>query len=100
MTKPRTNEAAQQAAGAIMTTTTPDTPTIITAPAEYRQIAKHMAFPPDFARHINWESIAQTARELGAHFEARYSQTGECTITMFWSYTEDELNGLSWTGRK
>jgi len=36
------------------------------------------------------DHVAQTARELGAHFEARRAQDGACTVTMFWSYADDE----------
>lgn len=55
--------------------------------------ARHLAadvleFQPELARHINWDSIATKARELGAHFEVRFNDHGACTITMFWTYTE------------
>jgi hypothetical protein len=67
------------------------TPAIVTQPAEARQIARVLEFDSTTAPHINWDSIATTARQLGAHFEARYGQTGACTITMFWAYTAADL---------
>ena len=64
---------------------------IVTSPAEDRQIAKVLEFPSAYAPYIAWDTIAQTARELGAHFEARQMSDGACTITFFWSYDPDEV---------
>ena len=66
-------------------------PTIITTAPEARQIARVLNFLPHLAPYIRWDSVAEQARELGAHFEARYANDGACTVTLFWSYTEDEL---------
>ena len=54
-------------------------------PAEVRQIARILQFPPDLARHIDFEKIAESARQLGADFEARFARDGACTVTIFWS---------------
>ena len=59
-------------------------PLILTAP-ETRQIARVLQFPPDLARHIDFEKIAESARQLGADFEARFARDGACTVTIFWS---------------
>ncbi len=64
--------------------------TLLTQPAEKRQIAKVLEFSQKTARHINWDSVAADARELGAHFDARF-QDGACTVTMFWAYQEEEV---------
>lgn len=66
-------------------------PNIIQTLPEYRQIARVLEFSPVTAPHINWNSIAETARQLGAHFEARTDNQGACTVTMFWRYEADEL---------
>ena len=65
--------------------------TLITQPAEQRQIAKVLEFSATTAPHMNWDSIATTARELGAHFEARYALDGACIVTMFWAYKDGEV---------
>lgn len=67
----------------------PNIPLVITTP-EQRQIARTLEFSRTLAPHIDWNSIAQTARELGAHFEARRTDDGACTVTMFWAYPEGE----------
>ena len=64
--------------------------TVITAAAEQRQVARTFDFDATLAPYVNWDSIARTARELGAHFEARYGQDGSLTVTMFWAYRDDE----------
>jgi hypothetical protein len=69
-----------------MTTTTE----IVTVPAERHQIARVLEFSETTAWHIDWNSVAKTARELGAHFEARWTDRGACTVTMFWSYADGE----------
>jgi hypothetical protein len=77
-----------------MTKTTDTRPEITMTAPEGRQIARVLHFPMApmcLAPYINWENIAQTARELGAHFEVRYANDGACTITMFWAYTADEM---------
>ena len=71
--------------------TPPAQPTVVTTASEKRQIAKVLEFPADLAPYILWESIATQARELGAHFEARYTDKGACTITMFWAYADGEV---------
>lgn len=63
---------------------------IITSPSEDRQIAKVLTFDKTLVRHINWDSIAKDARELGAHWEARTHKDDSLTVTMFWSYAEGE----------
>src|SRR5262245_53217351 len=63
--------------------------TIITTTPEHRHIAQTLEFVEPFSQHINWESVAARALELGAHFEARYNGL-ECTITFFWVVTEAE----------
>jgi hypothetical protein len=52
---------------------------------EQRQIARVLTFAADVVLHIDWNKVAQTARELGAHFEARTTDAGACVITMFWA---------------
>ena len=61
----------------------------ITAP-EPRQIARVLTFDAMQSLYINWDHIAQTARELGAHFEVRTNPPGDIRITMFWAYDETE----------
>jgi hypothetical protein len=60
------------------------TPQVITTTPEARQIAKVLHFPPDLAPYIDWESVARQAREMGANFEARFSDNGSADITLFW----------------
>lgn len=71
-----------------------DKPQIIEQPAERRQIAKVLDFPPALAPFIEWQIVAQQARDLGSHFEARFADDGACTVTLFWSYTGDEVGPL------
>ena len=66
-------------------------PQIVTTAPESRQILEVLDFQPMFARHINWDSIAERARECGASFEARWTDRGACMVTLFWAYTADEL---------
>jgi hypothetical protein len=68
-----------------MTKTTDTRPEITMTAPEGRQIARVLHFP------MAPMCFAQTARELGAHFEVRYANDGACTITMFWAYTADEM---------
>jgi len=65
-------------------------PTIITTEPERRQIARVLEFSAQLASHINWESIAQTARELNANFEARRKANDSMGVTIFWAYRDDE----------
>jgi hypothetical protein len=74
-----------------MTKTTDTRPEITMTAPEGRQIARVLHFQAPLSNHINWESIAATARELGAHFEVRFANNGDCTVTMFWAYTADEM---------
>lgn len=67
-------------------------PTIIVTAPEHRQIAREMKFTGHLVDHVNWDKVATTARELGAHFEARFEPNGDLTITFFWSYRPDELD--------
>jgi hypothetical protein len=61
----------------------------LTAP-EFRQVAEVVEFDnPAHVYHINWQSIADKARELGANFEVRFTDKGCCTVTFFWAYRDD-----------
>ena len=66
-------------------------PQIIETPSEHRQIARVLEFTSSLAPHINWDSIATHARELGANFEVRSADNGTVTITMFWAYRPEEV---------
>lgn len=57
--------------------------------AEQRRIAKLMPFDQNLAPYINWDYIAQSARALGAHIDARYHQDGACTVTLWWEMTDN-----------
>jgi hypothetical protein len=67
------------------------TPEIVTTAPEARQIAKVLEFSAFATPHISWDSIARTARELGANFEARFTDQGACTVTMFWAYAAEDV---------
>jgi hypothetical protein len=56
---------------------------IVQSKPEQRQIAKTMDFDAKHAAYIDWNAIALTARELGAHFNVRTSE-GAISIVMFW----------------
>ena len=78
-----------------MTTTQTDAPVLITTTPERRQVARVLTFPSNLsgvnlALYVNWERIAEQARELGAHWEVRSEQGGALTVTMFWAYGPDE----------
>jgi hypothetical protein len=55
---------------------------LITTSPEQRQIAKVIELD-DYAEYLDWNKVAKTARDLGAHFEVRFGEGG-CCITMFW----------------
>ena len=57
------------------------TPTL--AP-DTRQIARTYEYGPMLARHINWQSIGDEARTLGASFEAIFKPHGGITVTIYW----------------
>jgi hypothetical protein len=63
---------------------------IITTAAERRQIARVMNFDARVSFAIDWNKIAQTARELNANFEVRANDDASMTVTMFWAYAADE----------
>jgi hypothetical protein len=63
---------------------------IVTTPSERRQIARVIRFGSDIAQLADWAKVAQMARELGAHWEARTHKDDSLTVTMFWSYAEGE----------
>jgi hypothetical protein len=64
--------------------------TVVTHPAEARHIGEVLTFDASVAPHMNWESIARNARELGAHLDARYAPDGACTVTLWWPYANGE----------
>jgi hypothetical protein len=64
-------------------------PVIITVPPQQRQIAKTLPFDPTLALYINWESIAEQAKQLGADFEVRREDNGAVTVTLFWRYLDE-----------
>ena len=66
------------------------TPEIITTAAERRQIARVLEFAPRVVQYIDWASVAKTASEMGANWEARWSKDESVTVTMFWAYAEGE----------
>jgi hypothetical protein len=68
--------------------TTNTEPIIVTTPPERRQIADTIEFAARFAQHVNWDSIALKARELGSNFDVRSANDGSLTITFFWTYEE------------
>jgi hypothetical protein len=69
-------------------------PGLVTTEPERRQIARSLQFDARTAFAIDWNKIAQTARELGAHFEARSANDGAVVVTMFWAYDADEDGAL------
>ena len=72
------------------TETTTTTIAITTTTPERRQIARVLHFDAILAEYINWDAIGRTARELGAHLEARTHQDSAQTITLFWTYTDGD----------
>lgn len=78
-----------------MLNTTSET-TIIRTESEARQIARVMEIDARHAAYIDWNKVATTARQMGAHFEARTAQDGACTVTFFWAYSEAELQDMNW----
>ncbi len=68
----------------------PEPPTITTF-TEHRQTGRVLRFDPTAAPYLDWNQIALTARQMGAHFEARSDPDGACTVTIFWSYTDEEM---------
>ena len=64
--------------------------TIVQTQPERRQIARVLPFTADLAPYINWDQIAQQAREMGADFETRGGMTDSVIVTIFWRYAEQE----------
>lgn len=72
------------------THTAPVAMTVHRIEAHARHIAKVLAFDAHQAPYIDYNRIAQQARELGAGFDVHYAQHGAATITMFWPLTDAE----------
>lgn len=68
-----------------------DTITIEMTTPEPRQIARTFVLAANVIDYVDWNAVAATARQLGGHYEVRFAQDGAATITIFWSYTIDEL---------
>ena len=60
----------------------------VTTRPERRQIAQVLHFPADIGQYVDWPSVAQRARETGAHIEARNGDDGSWMIVLFWAYTD------------
>jgi hypothetical protein len=43
-----------------------------------------LRFDASHAPHINYDSIARTAREIGGGFAVTYAQDGAATVTIYW----------------
>lgn len=67
---------------------------IITTRSEHRHIAKRIEFDATLAPHINWESIATYAKDVGGHFEAQFGDKGSCVITVWWPLTAEDYAAL------
>ena len=65
-------------------------PQIVITPAERRQVARVIEFSRDIVLYVDWNRIAETARDLGAHFDCRTSPDGSMTVTLFWTYSPEE----------
>lgn len=65
-------------------------PIIVTTTPEQRQISRARHFPPDLAQYIDWREVADTARQLGCHWDVRRNDDFSITVTWFWTYTERE----------
>lgn len=69
-------------------------PKFVTTAPERRQIAQVLVFPAATAQYIDWSRVAAKASALSADFETRWdagdSNTGACTVTLFWRDVVDE----------
>jgi len=45
---------------------------------------KVLTFDPTLSPHINWDSIAVQARQIGGHFTAINKADGSVVVTIFW----------------
>jgi hypothetical protein len=48
------------------------------------RIFRVLRFDAAHAPHINYDSIARTAREVGGAFVVSYAQDGAATVTIYW----------------
>jgi hypothetical protein len=63
------------------TTTTPET----------RQIARVLAFEERLVPYIDWNKMAETARQLGSQWEVRATPEHPIVVTFFWVVTTDDV---------
>jgi hypothetical protein len=57
---------------------------------ERRQVGKTLTFPPDMVPFINWQTLADTRRDLASDLHVTVNADDSLTVVFSWHYEGEE----------